>query len=376
MPFPRKRSPLVLGEKDVKFLENLAASRTEPFSKVKRAKMLLGYARGESISSIARKEQTDRPVVERCVDKALSGGIMTALRDLARSGRPSVITDEDKAWVIHLACSKPSDYGYAAERWTIAQLARHIREHAIENVHPSLARMGKSGLHNILTGAEIKAHKTAYYLQRRDREFEGKMAQVLVVYKEVQQARDGADQEKHTVLSYDEKPGIQAIANVAPDLAPVSGKYAAWGRDHEYKRHGTLSLLAGIDLYDGHILGMVRDRHRSKEFIEFLTLADTYYPSDWKIRIILDNHSSHISKETMHWLKGKPNRFEFIYTPKHGSWLNLIEVFFSKMTRAFLRSLRVTSKTELKQRIERYLDEVNVAPVVFKWKYRLDEVMV
>ena len=378
MPFKRKRSPLVLAEKDIKCLENIATSRTEPYSKVKRAKMLLGYARGESISSIARKEQTDRPVVERCIDKALSGGIMTALRDLARSGRPSIITDEDKAWVIHLACSKPSEYGYAAERWTIAQLAKHIREHAIENGHPSLTRMGKSGLHNILAGAEIKAHKTAYYLERRDSEFEEKMAQVLVVYKEVQQARDASDQEQgnHTVLSYDEKPGIQAIANIAPDLAPVGGKYTAWGRDYEYKRHGTLSLLAGIDLYDGHVLGLVRDRHRSREFIEFLAMADAYYPSEWKLRIILDNHSSHISKETMSWLKGKPNRFEFIYTPKHGSWLNLIEIFFSKMTRAFLRSLRVTSKAELKQRIERYLDEVNAAPVVFKWKYKLDEVIV
>lgn len=378
MPFQRKRSALVLEEKDVKFLEDVAVSRTEPYSKVKRAKMLLAYARGESISSIARQEQTDRPVVERCVDKALSGGIMTALRDLARAGRPPVITDEDKAWVIHLACSKPSEHDYAAERWTIAQLAKHIREHAIENAHPSLIRMGKSGLHNILAEAEIKPHKTAYYLEKRDSEFEAKMAQVLVVYKEVQQIRDEGDQEegKETVLSYDEKPGIQAIANIAPDLAPVSGKYAAWGRDHEYKRHGTLSLLAGIDLYDGHVLGLVKDRHRSREFIEFLGMADIYYPADWKIRIILDNHSSHISKETMGWLKGKPNRFEFIYTPKHGSWLNLIEIFFSKMTRAFLRSLRVTSKTELKQRIEKYLDEVNAAPVVFKWKYKLDEVTV
>lgn len=378
MPFQRKRSALMLEEKDAKFLEDLAVSRTAPYSKVKRAKMLLAYARGESISSIARKEQTDRPVVERCVDKALSGGIMTALRDLARAGRPSVISDEDKTWVVHLACSKPSEYGYAAERWTISQLAKHIREHAVENAHPSLIRIGKSGLHNILAGAEIKAHKTAYYLERRDSEFEAKMAQVLVVYKEVQQARDGDEQKegKETVLSYDEKPGIQAIANIAPDLAPVSGKYAAWGRDYEYKRHGTLSLLAGIDLYDGHVLGLVRDRHRSKEFVEFLTMADTHYPLDWKIRIILDNHSSHLSKETMSWLKGKPNRFEFIYTPKHGSWLNLIEMFFSKMTRAFLRSLRVTSKAELKQRIERYLDEINAAPVMFKWQYKLDEVTV
>lgn len=376
MPRPKRRSALVLAPTEVELLEKLAAARTEPYAQVKRAKILLAYARGESITSIARKEQTTRPAVERCVDKALAGGVMAGLRDLARSGRPPLISDADKAWVIHLACAKPTDYGYAAERWTLAQLAKHIREHALESAHPALLRLGKSGLHNILAGAAIRPHKTSYYLERRDPEFEEKMAQVLVVYKEVQQARDGGVTEKQTVLSYDEKPGIQALANVAPDLAPVSGKYAAWGRDHEYRRQGTLSLLAGIDLYDGHILGLVRERHRSKEFIEFLTLADAYYPPDWKIRIILDNHSSHLSKETMGWLKGKPNRFSFIYTPKHGSWLNLIEVFFSKMTRAFLRSLRVTSTTELKQRIEQYLDEVNAAPVVFRWKYKLDEVTV
>jgi len=198
MPFQRKRSALVVTEKEAKFLENLTASRTEPYSKVKRATMLLGYARGESISSIARKEQTNRPMVERCIDKALSGGIMTALRDLPRSGRPRVITDEDKAWVIHLACSKPSEYGYAAERWTIAQLARHIREHAIEKGHPSLTRMGKSGLHNILAGADIKAHKTAYYLERRDSEFEEKMAQVLVVSAIFQPKLDGLFPRKFT----------------------------------------------------------------------------------------------------------------------------------------------------------------------------------
>lgn len=376
MPFQRKRSSIELNEKDFAFLEKLSTLRTESYSKVKRARILIAYARGESISAIARNEQTNRPVVERCVDKALSGGIMVALQDLARSGRPPKITDEDKAWVIHLACGKPTDYGYAAERWTIAQLARHIRQHAAKNGYPALARMGKSGLHKILDQAQIKPHKTTYYLERRDEDFESKMAQVLVVYKEVQQIRESNGPKKHTTLSYDEKPGIQAVENLAPDLAPIAGKYPGWARDHQYRRHGTLSLLAGIDLYDGHVLGIVRERHRSKEFIEFLSASDRHYPADWKIRIVLDNHSSHISKETMQWLKNKPNRFEFIYTPKHGSWLNLVEMFFSKMTRAFLRSLRVNSREELKLRIEKYLDEVNSDPVVFKWKYKMDEVIV
>jgi len=360
----------------MQFLKNIANSRTEPYAKVQRARILLAYGKGENISRIARKENTDRPLVERCIDKALSGGIATALKDLPRSGRPPLITDEDKAWVIHLACSKPSEYGFASERWTIAQLARYIRDHPAEKGYPALTRTGKSAFHNILAKAQIKPHKTTYFLEKRDEHFEEKMAQVLFVYKEVQQMNNGEERERKTTISYDEKPGIQAIGNVAPDLAPVPGKSATWKRDNEYKRHGTLSLLAGIDLHNGHILGLVRERHRSREFIEFLNLADTYYPKDWKIRTILDNHSSHVSKETMRWLKTKPNRFEFVYTPKHGSWLNLIEVFCSKMTRAFLRSLRVGSKEELKQRIEQYLDEVNASPVVFKWQYKLDEVLV
>lgn len=376
MPFTRRRSDLILRQEQKDYLTDISRSRTESHATVERARMLLAYAEGMPVSRIARDEHTDRPVVERCIDKALSGGIETALKDLPRSGRPPFITDDDKAWVINLACSKPAEYGFASERWTYGQLARYIREHAEEKEHASLSRTGKSALFNILTEANIKPHKTRYYLEKRDEQFEEKMAQVLFVYKEVQQINDERKQDKNTTLSYDEKPGIQAIANTAPELPPSPGISPAWKRDHEYKRNGTLSLLAGIDLHDGHVLGIVRERHRSREFIEFLQCADARYPEDWKIRIIMDNHSSHISKETMSWLKTKPNRFEFVYTPKHGSWLNIIEVFFSKMTRAFLRFLRVSSKAELKRRIEQYLDEVNAAPVVFRWKYKMDEVRV
>ena len=181
---------------------------------------------------------------------------------------------------------------------------------------------------------------------------------------------------RETTISYDEKPGIQAIANVAADLSPVPHKYAAWGRDYEYKRHGTVSLMAGLDLHDGHVHALVRDRHRSREFIEFLQEIDHHYPSDWKLKLVLDNHSAHISKETMKWLAGRPSRFEFVFTPKHASWLNMVEIFFSKMARSFLRSLRVASKDELIQRLYRYINEINESPVVFHWKYRLDEVLV
>src|SRR5215813_13318215 len=176
------------------------------------------------------------------------------------------------------------------------------------------------------------------------------------------------------IVSYDEKPGIQAIATTAPDLPPEPGTHATFARDHEYKRHGTLSLLAGIDLLTGKVHALVRDRHRSREFIEFLKLLDTAYPARTAIKLILDNHSAHISRETRAWLAAQPaGRFEFTFTPKHGSWLNLVEGFFSKFARSVLRHIRVTSKHELKERIMAGIDDVNRYPVIHTWSYKLAE---
>ena len=172
----------------------------------------------------------------------------------------------------------------------------------------------------------------------------------------------------------DEKPGIQAIKNIAPQLQPVPNVHNTIGRDYEYKRLGTVSLLAAIDLHTGRIIPIIRDRHRSKEFIEFLKELDNQYPDDWKIRVVLDNHSSHISKETRAFLHANPERFEFVFTPKHGSWLNIIEMFFSKIARGFLRHIRVNTKEELIQRIYKGIEEINQEPVVFRWKYKMEEI--
>jgi putative transposase len=175
------------------------------------------------------------------------------------------------------------------------------------------------------------------------------------------------------IVSYDEKPGIQAIGNKYPDLMPVEGKHPTVSRDYEYIRYGTLSLLAGIDLFTGVIHYKVRDQHRSIEFIEFLKELDSYYPKKIKIVVILDNLRMHTSKETQKYLETVPQRFQFVFTPKHASWLNIIESFFSKMTRSMLRGIRVSGKNELIERICQYLDEINEMPVIFKWKYKMDE---
>ena len=323
--------------------------------------------------AVSQALHANRPRVERCVSKALELGVRAALRDLPGRGRRRSITDEDKTWVVDLACQKPKDLGYAQELWTTRLLAKHVRTHCGEAGHPQLRKLGRGTVSKILSAHPVKPHKIQYYLERRDPEFKARMTEVLHVYRDVALWRtSGLPAQVVGVLSYDEKPGIQAIGNTAPDLPPVPGRHARLGRDPEYQRYGTVSLLAGIDLLKGEVLGLVRDRHRSTEFIEFLQLADRHYPLGLRIRVVLDNHSAHSSKQTRAYLAGVPNRFEFIFTPKHGSWLNLIESFFGKLARTLLRGIRVSSKAELKARIELYLKEVNEEPVVFRWKYELE----
>ena len=177
-------------------------------------------------------------------------------------------------------------------------------------------------------------------------------------------------------LSDDEKPGIQAIGSVARDLPPEADKHSSTNRDYESKRRGTLTLMAGLDLLTGRVHRAVLPRHRSREFVAFLKQLDRAYPPGTKLRVVLDNHSAHVSKETRAYLATVANRFEFIFTPTHGSWLNLVESFFSKLTRTLLRGIRGQSKAELKQRIEAYLDRLNEDPVVYRRTYKMDEISV
>ena len=378
MPFVSNRARLRLSPGEVEMLTALSQSRTEAAGRVQRASILLRYQAGETVSQIARSQGTNRPRVERCVGKALEFGMSQALADLPGRGRRPAMTPEARAWVVSLACRKPKDVGYAEELWTTRLLAQYVRKQATAAGHPSLSKLGRGTVSKILGANQVRPHKIRYYLERRDPEFDAKMVQVLHVYKEVEVWREkGAPgPDLVAVLSYDEKPGIQAIQNTAPDLPPTPGRYAAIGRDHEYIRHGTLCLLAGIDLLSGEVLGLVRKRHRSAEFIEFLKLADAHYPAGARIRIVLDNHSAHISRQTRSFLATLPNRFEFTFTPKHGSWLNLIESFFGKMAKTLLREIRVASAEELKARIDLYLKEIDEAPMIFRWKYKLENLSV
>jgi len=367
-----RRPPLLLTDEEKQFLDGLRGSRTAPVRDVQRAQILWLYHSGDKVSQIARALRTTRPSVLKWIGKALQMGVRAGLKDTPHKPREAVITDDAKAWVVHLACSKPKDLGYAAELWTRSALARHVRKQAVEAGFPALARAGKATVQRILAAQALQPHKVRYYLERRDPEFERKMREVLLVYQEVALQNEGAGmgrfQPMVITISVDEKPGVQAISNIAPDLPPVAGKHSTFARDHEYVRHGTWSILAALDLHDGQVTARVEERHRSREFIALLKDLDARYPADCAIRLILDNHSSHISKETRTWLATRPNRFKYVLTPTHGSWLNIVETLFGKMTRTFLRGIRVQTRNELRERILQGVAEINAMPVVHRWK--------
>jgi transposase len=261
-----------IGEADAAKLQSIARSRTEPASRVERARILLGYRDDPSLYAVGRAVGVTHQTVQRCF---------------------------------------------------------------------------------------VKPHKVRYYLERRD----AVEADAAKACPEADSKATDKTAPNVAFVSYDEKPGIQAISNTAPDLPPVAGEHACVA---------DVEPAGGYRLLTGQVHACVEDRHRSREFISFLKKLDAAYPSDTAIKVIPDNHSAHVSKETNKWLAAQPDGcFTFVFTPKHGSWLNLVEGFFSKMARSVLRRIRVTSKAELKQRIMAYLDGLNREPVVHTWSHRI-----
>lgn len=362
---------LVLTPEEETRLNRLRQSRTEPARDVKRAEVLWQYHSGATVAAIMKSVGMTRKSVTKWIRKALNTGVSEGLRDTPHGSAPK-LTEQAKAWVTHVACTKPKDLGLAAEVWSRRALAEYVRKQSAAEGHPSLAKASKATVHRILKSQLLRPDKVTYYLERRDPDFVRKMREVLMVYQEVELQNRGAaagtEGLKIITVSVDEKPGVQAIANTTPDLPPVPGRHSTIGRDYEYKRLGTCSIMAALDLHTGHVTARVERRHRSREFVALLNDLDQYYPKDCTIRVILDNHSAHISKETMAFLATRPNRFKYVHTPTHGSWLNLVETLFGKMARTFLRHIRVQSWNELRDRILLGVQEINQAPTVHRWK--------
>jgi transposase len=379
MPFVTQRPRLTVSPEEREKLESLRQSGTAEKRRVLHAAILLDCANGSSDSAVAAAPKVNRRSVALCVRKCLKFGLEAALGELPRPGKARCIPDDAVAGVLHGACQKPKELGYSYELWTYALLQAHVPKYCAAAGHPSLIHLSRAKLHRILTKGEIRPHQVRYYVERRDPEFERKMVEVLHVYKDLEIVNaklvEGTLKEPPTVtIAYDEKPAMQALATTTPDRAPAPNQSPSPLRDYEYQRLGTVSLLAGLELQTGRVTEIVSDTHHSADFIGFLDTLDAGYPPHTKIRRLRDNHSAHISKQTQAYLELHPQRFEFVFTPQHGSWLNLVETMFSKMTRSMLREIRVVTKQELIDPIPRYFAELNAAPTICRWRYKMDEV--
>ena len=374
----------ILQPDDKSELEKLVKSGMTPVVISQRAQILLKKAENKSSTAIADEMGINRHTVELWCQKYRNRSENQSLLDILSvsegRGRKEEITGEARTWLISIACMKPKDLGYAAETWTTSALTKHINKVAKDAGYDRLSTITESGVYKILDKANIKPFRIQYYCEKRDPDFDDKMHNVLLVYKQLslQFDKDGKllpfdDGEVTHILSYDEKPGIQAIANTSEDLMPTT-ENGVIKRDYEYTRMGTVSLLAGIDLQTGEAIPLVSDTHKSDDYIEFLKILDEKYPKGDKIRLILDNLRVHNSQKVIEYLEKCPDRFEFVFTPKHASWLNLVEGFFSKMTKQMLRGIRVNSKNELVERIYKYFDEINNDPVVYRWGWNLEDV--
>ena len=238
---PLKDGKITLTEEEKNILTKIRKSKTETAIRVKRATMLLLSDEGKTLVDIASKLDFHFSAVKLCLTKYRKGGIEGALNDEKGRGRKAVITDEDKVWIKNIACKKPVDFGYAQELWSIRKLREHIINNCENEKHEALKTVSISTLSVILNEASIKPHRIRYYLEKRDEDFEKKMEEVLIVYKKVQMKLEKKLQDEYIMVSYDEKPGIQAIGN---------------------------------------------------------TVVDEKYDKDKKILVILDNHSVHRSRKT------------------------------------------------------------------------------
>ena len=273
-----KAKPLTLSSEDRSRLEAITKTRTLQAQTVTRARILLLKANGASIDSIADKVDLNRNSVLLCLKKYNQGGIENAIYDAPGRGRNAEITDDEKTWIINIACQRPGEFGYSAETWTYAKLTEHINKTAESVGFTRLSTITKTSIKNILDAAEIKPFRIQYYCEKRDPDFEAKMHEVLLVYKQIEMQFDKDGKlipfEKDAVhtLSYDEKPGIQAIATTGEDRPPIpnTDKSSGYQRDYEYVRLETLSLLAAIDLLSGEAIPLVSETHKSSDFMTFL----------------------------------------------------------------------------------------------------------
>jgi transposase len=215
MAAARRVVKLAIGRKDLAELRLIARSRSEAAGRVERAQMLLAYRKDPSFFAVGRALGIHHQTVQRCVERAARDGALAALDDSPRPGREPVITVEARAWLVDLACRKAKEFGYPHEVWTTRLLAEHARTHGPSAGHACLSDLVQGTVCKILDAEEVRPHRMRYYLQRRAPDFGEKMAEVLCVYRQVKLLKKCPPSEAVAIVSYDEKPGVQALGTTA-----------------------------------------------------------------------------------------------------------------------------------------------------------------
>lgn len=339
MPLPTRVTQLKRGDRAV--LERWLRARTTPRRIVERARIVLASADGSSGSEICESVGVSRPTVTLWLDRYESDGIEGLAADRPRPGRPKRITAREEAEIIRKTLKEaPSDGG---THWSTRLMARSAGVH-------------QSTISRLWRAHGLKPHQVTYFKLSKDPEFVAKLKDVVGLYLD--------PPKRAVVFAFDEKSQIQALDRTQPGLPLKKGR--AGTMTHDYKRHGTTTLFAALDVKSGKIHHECLPRHRESEFLRFMNGLERQVPKGLSLHVILDNYSPHKTPEVERWLRRHP-RVHFHFTPTSASWLNLVERFFSELTTRQLRRLAVNSVAELEAAIHRYIELRNEAPTPFTW---------
>jgi len=338
----RKAREVVLTDEERVALERIARATTSEQRMVQRARTVVLAAAGWRNDEIGPMVGLSAHKVSkwrrRFCEERLAG-----LRDRPRPGGPRRYGHDERLRVFRTACSPPPQ---GETHWTVRALAAAVG-------------IGKSQTHAILAEADLKPHQVRSWLQSIDPEFETKQTEVCGLYLD---PPEGA-----IVVSIDEKTSVQAKEPIRAEIPLQPSKPAR--REFEYRRHGTVALLAALLVHTGEVKGQVYERNSRVEFLDFLELLETEIPAGKQVHAILDNLQVHKTPEVVAWLDAHP-RWHFHFTPTHASWLNQIELFFSILSRRLLKRGIFTSKTDLKTQLLTFIDRYNPTAKPFAWTYQ------
>ena len=329
-------------------LETLLTDRNTPRKVVWRAEIILATADGYGTNEIMRRAKTSKPTVWRWQSRYLDEGVAGLLRDKTRPSRVPPLPRETRLTVIAKTVQEAPPN---ATHWSRSMMAEAV------GISPS-------SVGRIWAEAGLKPHVSRGFKVSNDPLFEEKVTEIVGLY------LDPPD--RAVVLCVDEKSQIQALDRTQPGLPLKKGRAATM--THDYKRHGTTTLFAALDVKSGLVIGDCMPRHRAREFLTFLRRIDRVVRKPRDIHLVLDNYATHKTPEVQAWLEKHP-RFKLHFTPTSASWLNLVERFFAEITAKRIRRGSYTSVSDLEDAIYDYLAQHNIRPKPFVWTKSADDIL-